>query len=636
MADLTIDLILEDERFKKALRDATKTAKKSGREIGEGITKPVKSSFDQIGSIAKGFVVGSVLLQLPRILGNAFSTVTQAAIKQEDAVNDLNAALKRTGSFSESASKDLQGFASELQRQSVIGDEVILSQLAYAKSLGVSNDQAKEFVTAALNASAALGRDFNGTLVQLLKTLSGVQGEVKELVPQIGNLTAEQLKAGGAAKLFNDQFAGAFIAQTNTTSGKISQLANSFGDFQEKLGKFIISSKEASATINQLTQFFDRLNIKLSDTPADRVKALRIEISDLQRDTLLLQESIKGKNEFLPEVSQTLQDIGRNKEEIRTLTKYYAALKATIKDGNDSGGFTARILSQKEIDDAVNAFRTIGITQIEQIRLAEREQVAALEKARAFNDDRILSEQDFQIRLSEVKSQAAEQERIKIEELRQSQFVFEEEQRQLLLNREMNLADFASNSSDVFGALAKEFQVTSKDIGRSIIQGIGGGAGSAFAAFGKAIATGENALEAFAKALFQSISQQAVALGTSYILQGTAMLFSPNPLDNKKAPFLLKSGAALAAFGGALSGLSSGSAGGAQSSGLAGSNSPEFQPQDNLRTNSITEERLDPETRVTLNIQGDILDSEESSLRIVRLLENASLNNNVRVIGGLA
>ena len=49
--------------------------------------------------------------------------------------------------------------------------------------------------------------------------------------------------------------------------------------------------------------------------------------------------------------------------------------------------------------------------------------------------------------------------------------------------------------------------------------------------------------------------------------------------------------------------------------------------------NDIDEERLEPETKVSINIQGDVLDSDETGLRIAKILEDASLNNNIKVLG---
>lgn len=605
MAELTVDLLLEDRRFKKSLDDAVKRANSSGKKIGTGITKPVESSFKEIAAIAKGFIVGNVLLRLPQLLTNSFRSVTNAAIAQEDAVNSLNAALKRTGNFSENASVDLRRFASELQRQSVIGDEVILKQISYAKSLGLTNKQTKEFVTAALNASAALDKDFNGTLFQLLKTLSGLQGELGESIPAIRTLTAEQLKAGEAAKFVNAQFSGAFTSQTNTTRGRISQLSNSFGDFVEKLGDFIIESKSYTSTLRNLTRAFNDLNSSLSDDTAEKLRLAKAEFSDLDREILQLQDTLNKTSDpvFIRDARVKLGFLKKDFKEAAALVK--SLQKQVSEEAPDGEEPIIALLSEKEVLAAQNAFKTIGLTQIQQIKLVEAEQLAALDKARAFNDERILTEEDYQRRRVEVQRQASEQ--IKA--------IVKQEQDDIipLVNRIQN------------------FFVTAAQTAQA---GFANAVGGAFAAFGKALATGENGLKAFVDAFLASIGQMAIQQGTSFILQGIGYQFVPGLQGTGTA--LIGAGAALATFGGALSAVSGGSGGSIAAGGGAGFAPNEFQPSQDLRSDLVTEERLAPETRVQVTIQGDVFDSDETGLRITKILENASLNENVRIVGGIA
>ncbi len=171
--------------------------------------------------------------------------------------------------------------------------------------------------------------------------------------------------------------------------------------------------------------------------------------------------------------------------------------------------------------------------------------------------------------------------------------------------------------------LMKKF---AKDSAASLRDGLARGAGQAFAAFGKAIATGEDALSSFAKALFKSIADQAVALGTNFILTGTAMLFSPNPADNAKAPFLIKSGAALAAFGGFMGGLSGGGAGGAASGGTQGNTGigeGNIPVTNEVASPDIEQERVQPGTNVQVVVQGSLVQQEELGEFITRTLNES-------------
>jgi hypothetical protein len=167
------------------------------------------------------------------------------------------------------------------------------------------------------------------------------------------------------------------------------------------------------------------------------------------------------------------------------------------------------------------------------------------------------------------------------------------------------------------------------DSATALRNGLARGAGQAFAAFGKAIATGEDALGSFAQALFKSIADQAVALGTNFILTGTAMLFSPNPKDNAKAPFLIKSGAALAAFGGFLGGIAGGGGSGAGgratggTEGNTGIGEGNIPVTNEIASPDIEQERVQPGTNVQVVVQGSLVQQEELGEFITRTLNES-------------
>jgi hypothetical protein len=109
-------------------------------------------------------------------------------------------------------------------------------------------------------------------------------------------------------------------------------------------------------------------------------------------------------------------------------------------------------------------------------------------------------------------------------------------------------------------------------------------------------------------------------LGTSYILQGIAL--SANPLTPGIGGPLIAAGAALATFGGLLKAFSGGKskAGGGADTGGGIASSPasstELTQPENLQ-------RAEAGTQVSVVIQGDVLDSDESGSRIVGLINSA-------------
>jgi len=94
---------------------------------------------------------------------------------------------------------------------------------------------------------------------------------------------------------------------------------------------------------------------------------------------------------------------------------------------------------------------------------------------------------------------------------------------------------------------------------------------------------------------------------------------------------MITAGAALATFGGVLTALGGASAGAGQGGGASASSaSPGFSdPNENIV--DVTENERNRGT-VTVNIQGNVLDSRESGLRIVELINESFNKDGARLV----
>lgn len=174
-------------------------------------------------------------------------------------------------------------------------------------------------------------------------------------------------------------------------------------------------------------------------------------------------------------------------------------------------------------------------------------------------------------------------------------------------------------------AQAKETSVNAsknfKNLGRSMLTSIGQASANAFAAFGQAIAEGDDALTAFGKSLLNSLGQMAIQMGAQFILQGIAYTWA----GIANGPPLIAAGAALAAFGGIMA--ASGGAGprdvsggggtaGAGIGSVADNTNPVNEPVNFEDTVAQT-----PQTAVNVTINGNVLDRRETGLEIAKILE---------------
>lgn len=241
------DVLNALKKLNSAAQTTIKGIGNAGKSLGGAFKNVAGSVFSLQGAIT-GLLAGAGL-----------SKIVEFSIEQEKAVNRLNTALKSSGQFSLEASNDLQKFASSLQDVSTFGDEAILNSISLATSFGATTEQAKLVAQAAADLSAELGIDLESATRNVAKTLGGYAGELGETIPQLKELTKEQLQAGEGVRLLADRFKGAAQGELKTFGGAIKQAQNSFGDLLEEVGNILTKSPEAIGAINALAGTFKDL-----------------------------------------------------------------------------------------------------------------------------------------------------------------------------------------------------------------------------------------------------------------------------------------------------------------------------------------------------------------------------------------
>ena len=321
-------------------------------------TKGAKQSKDElsgltgaINKVGKAAGIASAAYFGAKGLISAFSSVIEASARQEQAEKALEVALGRT-------SKSLLDQASALQQVTTAGDEAIIEQQAFLASLKFTEDQIKTIIPVALDLSAATGISLESAVRNTSKTFSGLAGELGELVPQLRELTQEEMKAGKAVEVLGELFEGQASKQAETLAGSLVQMSNAVGDAGEAIGSLlspmVISTANAIKTlaegvgsvITKIDQFGEEVNASIV-TPSQKAEK---ELSNFS-------ESLKGKTmEQLDELAEQLQETG---------SKFHMTI-APIESANQNGTF--QILGKGFEDVTDNA--DFLAKQLEEVRLA--------------------------------------------------------------------------------------------------------------------------------------------------------------------------------------------------------------------------------------------------------------------------
>lgn len=604
--ELLLEIVLDDGSVQKGFAKIENQAKTSGSQVSSFLNSGLTKTIATIGTVGTALAAAF-----------AGKEVIAKAKEQQSAVNALNTQLKITGDYSQQVSQDLQDYASSIQAVTKFGDEAVLGQLAFSQAMGASVEQSKAIVAAATDMSAALSIDFNSAVRNISKTLGGYAGELGEVIPELKNLTAEQLQAGEGIDLLAAKYSGSALGAIQTYDGAMTQLENTFGDTQEAVGAFVVDSDLVTAAIKTVTETFSDLNKEI--------------LSNLQNGGLekfnaeLLNTGYAINDNFIVPL-QYLGDVGSFvfsaiKSGLQTILNGFTALGSGFADILNMAGiendFTQSLKTMHEAtneltvemaNDTAKAWSDIGQEDYAGVS-------GFLDRIKQKTDELAAS-------TSVLKNITKTEEGVAGEEANPFQS-FSEGFSSLETDSLKGQA-----AIDNFNKKMVELGKQTKDTMRN---GFGSSLANGFSAFGAALVNGENAMEAFGKAMLATLGQTAVQLGTSFILKGIAYSFDPLMGGPAVGGPLIAAGAALATFGGALSAFAGGSTSSASSAATDSNN--EYSTTSTYDEDDYEEET--ETTSVTVNIQGDVFDSDETGTRIAQILEDASLSNGV-VIGSLA
>ncbi len=587
MADgkVTVEVEFETEKStKQAEKDARKSGNKAGKKFGTGFESG-------LGGLK------STLLGLGAALATAFAgrRILEAAAAQEDAVNALNTALRRSGEFSVEASNGIQAWASELQASTTAGDEAILANFALSKSYGATADQAKIATEAALELSEAAGISFEESVRRVGRAMSGSVDDVSKFAPAIKDLTKAQLAAGGAAEALIASLGGTAAAAVNTFSGSLAQANNTFGDFLEQIG-FIVTKSPAVISV------FKFISKEISEA-AGSLKEFG-ESGDVLKPIILNAIEVgRAINMFVVRPFEFL---------VRAVNVAVAGVELALQGIVTAAAGAASKLTQ--------VFAAIGIGEASKNLEALSEttgevfddmSVKAQEATgNLFNQEFSNQSEEFLARLAETVAIAAP-----LTEELGGAFSQRDTEKVVADNDALSLS-FEKLASSI-QAQAKLINVTNKQIATSFIKGLAGGIGKAFNNVGSALANGENAFKAFGDSVLGIFGNLLSDMGQGFILQGTARILAGDPGGGA----LIGAGAAMQIFGG-LIGAKSGGAVGASGGGASVTTGGGVAAAPSAAVVQ-DETETGPQTQIAVNIQGDVLDSDESGSRIVDLINNA-------------
>lgn len=574
MADdsrIQVVIELDDGSVKQGFIRMEKAAEESASSISK--------FFQRAGSFATGILLEKAFTNLFSTIKAGFTESINAAREQENAINRLSNSLATAGTFSKQALNEFVALADEIERTTTIQDDQALSLAALARNYTRTNEQAKELTKASIDLSAQLGIGLESAAQAIGSTFSGVvPRSLAKTVQGLKELSVDQLKAGAGLELIAQRFKGAAENEVRTFSGALAQLKNSFNGLQEDFGNLIIKSPAVLAVFKVIKDTINSLKATLTSFNAGD--------KDIFKPIILSAVNLgQALNTFIVIPFKVTFDA------VTIIVNTFARLFVSIV-GKIAG--TASQLAGFFAPDSELFFKLKAFN--EQSKVAFDELGASSQKASDNIRNAFSGEDTASLFLKNIRTEV-------------------EATSGAMLALGENTKNGAKQSEDALSSLA----LTAQQLGQIVSTAIRNSISKSIQLVVQNIAAGKNAFAGLLKTIGGIFGDMLITIGETVLLAGIGMEAIRNSIVGLTGGPAIFAGIALIAAGALLKALSGG--GGESTavpttaaSGGGSTTTPINEP-------AVIDEKS--QQRVVVNIQGDVLDSRESGLRIVELINDA-------------
>src|SRR5574344_556538 len=246
---------LQIKALKKTYEELTKAQEINTKQT-EAKSKTLKQSLGDIKTsyLAFASTITAVVLVVSKFV-KLLGSLNDAYMVQASAERALATAAKNNPYLNDRSIQKLKAYASELQKVSNYGDEVTIGLMAQLAAAVRTEAEIQKIIKASADLAASGTTTFDGAVKNLNKTFSGLSGELGEVIPELKNLTAEQMKNGDAVDLIAKKYEGMALSVVD----KSVQAKNALGDLSEQMGRWL------SPVVDWLSSSFGKLAEKMAE-----------------------------------------------------------------------------------------------------------------------------------------------------------------------------------------------------------------------------------------------------------------------------------------------------------------------------------------------------------------------------------
>lgn len=346
MADVKYIITADTKGAVKGI-DKVGTSIKGMKTQATKSVSPLKGMFTQL---AAGLIATiGIGIAFKKLAGFMKDSIEAAGI-QELAEKGLTDALQSTGREVPINAAHFKAYASELQQATLYGDEAILGAQALMIQLTDLDKEGLDRATAgALGMATVFKTDLKSATNLIAKALAGNYGALSRYGISVSDLNTEEEKRASLLDQLTILYERA-KGEVDTYEGTVTQLKNTYGDFQEKIGDVIVESEILRSDISliQLTMsnfiasgtmdaWADKFDFILQNVPAFAALRTSLQLLNIDMEGQILQQKYATETgekwlEFLEDSDEALNILG---VDLYEAMREFAGLNKEVKIGKN-------------------------------------------------------------------------------------------------------------------------------------------------------------------------------------------------------------------------------------------------------------------------------------------------------------
>ena len=233
ISELVVKIVADTAGLDSGVNKATKSiegvgdaSKEAGAKAGGLSTQfaAIKNTLVAAGVITAVAALGKAIYDSIQVYGQG-----ELALKRLDAVASMNGLVDGVDRISD--------LANEMQNLIGVDGDLVIQLGAELLAQGKSIEQTEKLIRAAQDLSAVTGTDLSTSVRQLTGTYSGMAGQLGKTIPELKDLTEEELKNGDAIDIISEKYKGMTAQIADGVIPTTNRLKEANSDLKETFGK---------------------------------------------------------------------------------------------------------------------------------------------------------------------------------------------------------------------------------------------------------------------------------------------------------------------------------------------------------------------------------------------------------------